>query len=400
MSRKNGNPSAKTVLSLSGLALLLTGGLLFAGPLNPPPGAVAPTGKTLVEIEPRIAINSTTTPGDANSLFRITQPGSYYLTGNITGAASKRAIEIAVSDVTIDLNGFTVEGVASSLDGIASDGSATANIIIRNGIVREGGLDGIDLFTVRTVGGQVTDIVASNNGGAGVRVGEAFVISRCSVVRNAAEGLVAVAGASVTSVAARLNTGIGIQAIDRAVVNDCIATENVANGFNLGNASTISNSSADDNGGTGIAVGFLSTISGCSASRNGVGGIDTLSSCTVINNTVSENTGNGIDVPFHCVIRGNTVSLNTLAGIRATNSRTRVEGNNCSGNGTGILITGAGNLIIGNSCSGNTTRNYDIVAGNRYGPIVDATATNAAAATGNSASSTLLSTDANANFAY
>jgi hypothetical protein len=43
---------------------------------------VASTYKTLSEIEPRIALNQANTPGSASKLFRITQPGSYYLTGN------------------------------------------------------------------------------------------------------------------------------------------------------------------------------------------------------------------------------------------------------------------------------------------------------------------------------
>ncbi|HYD01608.1 MAG TPA: hypothetical protein VEB22_10315, partial [Phycisphaerales bacterium] len=47
-----------------------------AGPLNPPVGPVAPTAKPIAEVEPRTAINAANTPGDADSLFRITQPGS------------------------------------------------------------------------------------------------------------------------------------------------------------------------------------------------------------------------------------------------------------------------------------------------------------------------------------
>ncbi|HZJ13677.1 MAG TPA: hypothetical protein VFD27_01440, partial [Chthoniobacteraceae bacterium] len=75
---------------------------LAQGPLTPP-GAPAPTMKTLDQIEPRTAINSTNTPGDDDSLFKITQPGSYYLPGNITGVATKHGIEITASDVTLDL---------------------------------------------------------------------------------------------------------------------------------------------------------------------------------------------------------------------------------------------------------------------------------------------------------
>ena len=55
--------------------------------------------------EPRIAINTASTPGDADSVFRITQPGSYYLTGNTSGVAAKHGIEIDASDVTLDLMG-------------------------------------------------------------------------------------------------------------------------------------------------------------------------------------------------------------------------------------------------------------------------------------------------------
>src|SRR5262245_49761975 len=94
-------PSA-TLLTCVTLILALAD-LGLAGDLIPPPGAVSPTMKTLTEVEPRIPINATNTPGDANSLYRITQPGSYHLTGNITGAVGKHGIEIASGGVTIDL---------------------------------------------------------------------------------------------------------------------------------------------------------------------------------------------------------------------------------------------------------------------------------------------------------
>ena len=75
-------------------ALLLVPAFAVAGPLNPPAGAISSTAKTLVEVEPRTAISSTNTPGDADSQFRITAPGSYYLTGNIAGVANRKAIEV------------------------------------------------------------------------------------------------------------------------------------------------------------------------------------------------------------------------------------------------------------------------------------------------------------------
>src|SRR4051794_28495446 len=83
-----------------------------------PPGAPAPTMKTLDQLEPRVPVSATTTPGDATSVFKITQPGSYYLTGNITGASGKHGTFIAAGNVTLDLMGFELVGVAGSLDGI------------------------------------------------------------------------------------------------------------------------------------------------------------------------------------------------------------------------------------------------------------------------------------------
>ena len=100
----------RTIILATAALTLAAAGLLFAGPLDPPAGPVAPTYKTLTEVEPRIAINAANTPGDADSLFKITQPGSYYLTGNITGVVGRHGIEIAVPangpSVTIDLMGY------------------------------------------------------------------------------------------------------------------------------------------------------------------------------------------------------------------------------------------------------------------------------------------------------
>ena len=101
----------RTPLLATAALTLAAAGLLFAGPLDPPAGPVTSTYKTLTEVEPRIAISATNTPGDADSVFKITQPGSYYLTGNITGVVGKHGIEIAVSGVTLDLGGFDLVGV-------------------------------------------------------------------------------------------------------------------------------------------------------------------------------------------------------------------------------------------------------------------------------------------------
>src|SRR5437868_7397499 len=87
---------------------IIAAGTALAGPLNPPAGPVTSSYKTLTEVEPRTAINAANTPGDSFSVFKITQPGSYYLTSGFAGVTGKTGILIASGGVTLDLNGFTI----------------------------------------------------------------------------------------------------------------------------------------------------------------------------------------------------------------------------------------------------------------------------------------------------
>jgi hypothetical protein len=66
--------------------------------------------KTLDEVEARIIVNASSTPGDVTNSFIIKAAGSYYLTGSITGVAGKHGISIQANDVTLDLNGFALIG--------------------------------------------------------------------------------------------------------------------------------------------------------------------------------------------------------------------------------------------------------------------------------------------------
>src|SRR5580698_3192796 len=75
-----------------------------------PPGAPAPTMKSLDQVEARTIVDAANTPGDASDLFIISQPGSYYLTANLAGASGKNGIEITTNNVTLDLNGFSLQG--------------------------------------------------------------------------------------------------------------------------------------------------------------------------------------------------------------------------------------------------------------------------------------------------
>ena len=105
------------------------------GPLTPP-GSPAPTMKTLDQIESRTPVQSLA----AAAPYSITQPGSYYLTGNIT-VGSGNAVVINSDDVSLDLNGFTIR---SNFIGGGHNGAAItatvdhARLSVRNGSIVSG----------------------------------------------------------------------------------------------------------------------------------------------------------------------------------------------------------------------------------------------------------------------
>lgn len=415
----------RATLTLGTLALLVAPGLVFAGPLVPPPGPVTSTYKTLTEVEPRIAVSAANTPGDADSLFRITQPGSYYLAGNIAGAAGRHGVEIAASGVTLDLNGFDLSGVPGSLDGVFVNVGSPANIVVMNGSIRAWGGDGVDLQTAGAINSRVERVNSSGNGGNGIVVAASTavdgcvcggnglngiatqsggVVSRCTTRANAARGIFVGNASSVSDCVAEFNMGIGIYTESGASVIGCTAQSNDSTGLLLNDGSTATNCAARMNGGDGISTSFAGTVIGCSATSNGGHGITLASHSLVSECTSRSNIGDGIRLVSGCVARGNACAANGSgagdgAGIHAVGSDCLIEGNNCVTADRGIDVDAIGNIVIRNTCAGNTT-NWTIVANNVVGPILDRTAPASAAINGNSAPSSLGTTEPNANLTY
>lgn len=404
---------------LAGIGGLAAGAFLAGsrtaqgGPITPPPGPVIGTGKTLTEVEPRIAINSTNTPGSSatSSVFRITQPGSYYLTGNIISTTVNRhVIAVAASGVTIDLNGFLIRGlgtVQGAFDCIFAE-PGVKRLTVRNGHIELAGRHGINLENVD--GGLIEYISAQSCVSAGISsVGpfgsaRAIVISYCTAVSDSSQGISSGTCSVVTHCSATSNAATGISADQGSMITMCASSSNGL-GIFAGQGSTISNCAAFSNSEEGIRVTGGTTISACTAYDNNGDGFNVQSGCTVVDCNARRNGRHGISSLGGALIRGNTCSENGTSGAGWANINVgldgdnRIEGNHCSKADLGIGVTTAGNIIVGNTCSGNDT-NYVIAANNRYGPIINITATGTAAVNGNSATSTMSSTDPHANFAY
>ncbi len=381
---------------LAALTQLAIAMCLLGGPLDPPAGPIAPTPGS----EPRIAINATNTPGDADSLFKVTQHGSYYLAVPITGVAGRSGIEIATSNgVTIDLMGYSLQGVAGSFHGISTSG-VHGLIIIRNGWVGGWGSHAIELnggFTGEV--STVENVHVMYNGGWSVRAATRATIRDCVASGNAV-GFQAQQHSLIVRCTARNNNGTGTQA--GSTVSECVADANLR-GFSFSGGSTAIGCTAANNVNDGFEVSGA-VLTSCAANNNGGSGFACGNGCTIDNCVAYSNTSHGISRESSCVIRNNLANLNgnssgSGANIRVAQGSNRVEGNNCIGGDWGIQALGAGNVIVRNTCRGNTL-NWSIAANNVVVPIINRTAPASGAISGDSGPSSLGSTDANANYTY
>jgi hypothetical protein len=182
-------------LALLGLSTLNSqlANVFAQGSLTPsgPPG---PTMLALNQIEPRTPI--------ASAGFTITNPGSYYLTTNITTSFFvTTGISILASGVTLDLNGFTIVSSGNfdaepGLGGIDL-GSGLSDITILNGHIR-GGItynrgtgtysefgfgDGISYSGTQPVNVHVSGVSVSGCYSYGINLGtsNATVVESCTV---------------------------------------------------------------------------------------------------------------------------------------------------------------------------------------------------------------------------
>ena len=215
-----------TLIALSSL-FLVPCSLFPQGSLTPP-GAPAPTMKTLDQVEARTHL-----AGGSSALS--VGSGSYYLTGNLTISSVQNGITITASNVTIDLNGFSVTGPGSgSSAGIFLNGGVS-NVTILNGTIRDWGGFGINAL-----------------GNPNLRVEKLRVLS------NGNTGITADANAAVILCVLDSNVNGGISGLDNCVVKDTQAifsTTLGGTGISLGAAAVVTGCIARGNGGNGIAPG-------------------------------------------------------------------------------------------------------------------------------------------------
>ncbi len=398
--------------------------LIFGQGSLTPPGSPAPTMKTLEQVEPRTPIT--------NLPVTISQPGSYYVTTNLTGSPS--GITIAADGVTLDLMGFELVGGGGGA-GVSVSGVRT-NIAIRNGRLRNWSWG---VLAQSAFSGIFEHLQANANGFSGILVGSNSIIRSCIARSNVAgigifagqgstvkdcvaqgssigsgKGIWVGEGSTVSGCAVQSN-GTGIQAEPGSTIKDCTALGSTFYGIQLAHGCTVANSTVAGSGSDGILAASGCTIQDCTVVSNGNYGVNstgagTIRGCTARSNTAGGinagsgslvkdcqaadnngdgivangsaisgcvakgNVGDGIEVNSNCLVADNTCEGNGAgagngAAIHVTGGANRIDNNQSTASDRGIDVDGTLNLIIRNSCSSNTT-NYDIAANNYLAPTL------------------------------
>lgn len=249
--------------------------------------------------------------------YTISQCGSYFVTDCLIGVASQHGITISASNVTLDLNGFTLGGVEGSFDGIHVVGDQE-NVVIHDGSVNNWGGNGIDASTVYD--GRIERVYASSNDGSGIDLGS--------------------------------NVDAGV--IRRAILRLCTASDNGLDGIRS-RAALVDTCQTWQNGGVGFDLHSTSTAVDCSSRLNQLG-FNGYNSTTFDRCLAYSNATHGILVTSQCMVLRCESLANGNDAIRVEGSSNRVEACSmvgaCDGTMLGLNVVGTGNLLIKNSASG------------------------------------------------
>ena len=301
--------------------------------------------------------------------FSITQPGSYYLTGNLDGSSG--GIDIFVDDVTLDLMGFTIDG-GGTVNDFGVNFSARNNVTIRNGTIKRFGMAGIYQGNFAPHYATIMDIQALGNGALGTDTAHSGItlfgsnnhVERCTAGDNGGYGIYAYVSSILINNAAHNNRGAyGIYGHVGTVLSGNTAYSNSGHGIYGTSGTTINGNTAYSNSGNGIHSSIGSTLSDNTAYANSRWGIYAGNSCYIKDNTLySNNTSataseGGLRVGYDSRVVGNTLDGNNQNNIYVSGSDNALIENHVTDAINGINFILGGNYYRENTAAGNTS-NY------------------------------------------
>lgn len=320
------------------------------------------SGAPSTPCESRIPINSLP--------FTIPGSGSYYLTTHLIGTADLDGISITHSNVSIDLNGYTLLAGGGTMGSGIHITAAVENIRISNGNIQGWGDNGIEALLASN--SSFTNLRISSNQHDGLLVGNHNMVSNCHSSNNTQDGIDCGKNCTLNNCIVSTNGDDGIESDRGCVISDCSAYSNTDDGINAGFTNTIQKCASTFNGDGGFSINNGTTISNCSASNNSGNGYNAGSACIITNNNARINTGNGFDLSEECFAKNNISDSNGQAGYYSTFDHVRLDNNQSTANGThGFNLQGNSDcMVIRNTAASNLLSNYNIVVGNSVGPIV------------------------------
>lgn len=336
----------------------------LAGDLTPP-GAPAPTMKSLDVVEARTPIFAADLP------LTISQPGSYYLAENIVTAGG--GITIAASEVSIDLNGFSLAGGTGT--GIQDSGTRS-NLRVVNGSVRGWSSGGVVLDAAQGV--LIEGVTTSGNQVQGIWI-DAGIVRNCVstndvLISSTGSYALAVAEGLIEGCAAIDSNGSGIWLGVNGVARGVYVRNCSGNGVFLGAGSTLANSTISSTGLDGVNGSSGVTIDGVTVDSAGQDGVDVFTGATITNSTFRFCAANGVFARGSANIFNNNASSCGSgavdgAGFRTVFAGNRLDSNNATNCNRGFYITQQGDFLIRNTAR-NCTIGYQQTGTNVYGTII------------------------------
>lgn len=325
------------------------------GPVTPtgPPGA---TMRSLDQIEPRIPL-VLGSPGVAvgpSGTITISQPGSYFLTQNLT-VTSGGGIVVASNDVTLDLRGFSISSTGTGGLGINLGG--TTRISVFNGNIRGNytysagtgftgtGLgSGIDYSSGSPTVVRVKDVSVEGVASYGIDLGinTANIVESC-VVRTT--GIYGIRAGIVSDSAALI---VGSTPIIGETVSNCLGRK--ADGTNLINTTqpTIADVKADTAAILAASGGTRTPITTVPATISTSGSYILTSNLTIASGDAITITADDVTLDLNGFTIRSTAANAIGTGIAINSSRVTVFNGHITGGvtynagGSGDKFTGPG----------------------------------------------------------
>ena len=229
------------------LAVILSGSAAWADDIYVVAGGGAPVGTKITSVP-----------------YTISNPGFYFLGGNLTYSGTYRAIIVNADNVTLDLMGFSLSHPGPLVVGNGIYMEGRYNVEIRNGTVS--GFN-VGIWENNSNGAQhrVSNVRAISNAYSIWLNGKNHLVNACTG-SNGVVGIFAGSGAITGSVASN-NGEHGIELLGSGSLIGNIANNNGTTGFLFGTAIImVDRNSASDNG-TNYSAGGASTAWGVNAGK-------------------------------------------------------------------------------------------------------------------------------------